>query len=207
MLELRPNCECCDVDLPPDSGDARIFTFECTFCVTCAEQTLRGICPNCGGDFVRRPIRPAGKLLKFPASTIRKLKAGGCAALGLLLAIGLGACNEGTGARPTMTASTATNQGGVAGGFEIVYRGASTRFQADNRACPSPGLVVIRPENDAFTYRLGGRILIEATIIGDGSLAGAGQDYTITGTATAEKIEGDIQNGQCGYHFRAMRKH
>ena len=49
MLELRPNCECCNKDLPPDATDARICSFECTFCADCAEQVLRGICPNCGG--------------------------------------------------------------------------------------------------------------------------------------------------------------
>lgn len=80
MLELRPNCECCDADLPPDSPDARICTFECTFCVRCAETTLRGRCPNCGGDLQRRPIRPADKLARHPASTKRVVKAGGCAA-------------------------------------------------------------------------------------------------------------------------------
>jgi hypothetical protein len=57
MLELRPNCERCDVDLPP-GADARICTYECTFCVTCAEQALQNVCPNCGGGFVPRPIRP-----------------------------------------------------------------------------------------------------------------------------------------------------
>jgi hypothetical protein len=58
MLELRPNCELCDVDLPPDSPDARICTYECTFCAACTEQVLRDVCPNCGGNFVPRPIRP-----------------------------------------------------------------------------------------------------------------------------------------------------
>ena len=80
MLELRPNCECCDRDLPPDSLDARICSFECTFCVNCAEGVLRGRCPNCGGELVRRPIRPADRLAKFPAATARKLKTGGCVA-------------------------------------------------------------------------------------------------------------------------------
>ncbi|MFQ6564470.1 DUF1272 domain-containing protein, partial [Dickeya dianthicola] len=47
MLELRPNCECCDVDLPPDSLLARICSFECTFCADCAQDTLNGRCPNC----------------------------------------------------------------------------------------------------------------------------------------------------------------
>jgi hypothetical protein len=79
MLELRPNCECCDRDLPPDSRDARICTFECTFCAACADATLGGLCPNCGGELVRRPIRPAAKLINNPASTIRVLKAEGCA--------------------------------------------------------------------------------------------------------------------------------
>jgi len=57
-LELRPNCECCDKDLPPNAEDARICTFECTFCVACVERTLLNVCPNCGGGFVPRPIRP-----------------------------------------------------------------------------------------------------------------------------------------------------
>jgi hypothetical protein len=78
MLQLRPSCECCDVDLPAGSRDARICSFECTFCVNCAETTLGGSCPNCGGELVRRPIRPAGKLARFPASTERVFKPQGC---------------------------------------------------------------------------------------------------------------------------------
>jgi hypothetical protein len=78
MLELRPNCECCDRDLPPDATDAMICTFECTFCADCAETKLAGICPNCGGNFTSRPIRPAAMLAKYPASTKRILKAEGC---------------------------------------------------------------------------------------------------------------------------------
>jgi hypothetical protein len=79
MLDLRPNCECCDKDLPPDSREARICTFECTFCAACADNGLAGICPNCGGDLVVRPARPAALLAKYPASTKRILKAEGCA--------------------------------------------------------------------------------------------------------------------------------
>ncbi|MBW6421362.1 DUF1272 domain-containing protein [Rhizobium sp. XQZ8] len=79
MLELRPNCECCDKDLPPESREAMICTFECTYCVDCATGTLAGICTNCGGELVRRPVRPSEKLTKFPASTKRVLKAEGCA--------------------------------------------------------------------------------------------------------------------------------
>jgi len=77
MLELRPNCELCDKDLPPASTDARICTYECTFCVSCVETVLKNVCPNCGGGFVTRPIRPAmarrpGVSLQYqPSSTIR----------------------------------------------------------------------------------------------------------------------------------------
>lgn len=59
MLELRPNCECCDRDLPPESTEARICTYECTFCADCVDHRLRNVCPNCGGGFERRPVRPA----------------------------------------------------------------------------------------------------------------------------------------------------
>jgi uncharacterized protein len=59
VLELRPNCELCDKDLPPDAEDARICTYECTFCATCVEEVLHGVCPNCGGGFQPRPLRPA----------------------------------------------------------------------------------------------------------------------------------------------------
>ena len=64
MLELRPNCECCDKDLPPEAGDAMICTFECTFCADCVANILHDVCPNCGGNLVARPIRPADKLVK-----------------------------------------------------------------------------------------------------------------------------------------------
>lgn len=58
-LQLRPNCECCDRDLPPHSTLARICSYECTFCAACVETVLFNVCPNCGGGFVPRPIRPA----------------------------------------------------------------------------------------------------------------------------------------------------
>jgi hypothetical protein len=80
MLELRPNCECCDKDLPPDSREAMICSFECTFCGDCVENVFHGRCPNCSGEFASRPIRPAAKLQKFPASTKRVLR-DDCAAL------------------------------------------------------------------------------------------------------------------------------
>ena len=58
MLELRPDCEWCDKDLPPDAADARICTYECTFCAACVKVHLHDVCPNCGGGFEKRPIRP-----------------------------------------------------------------------------------------------------------------------------------------------------
>lgn len=76
-LELRPNCEYCDRDLPPGSPEARICTYECTFCAECVDRYLHDVCPNCGGGFVPRPIRPVTEwrpglsLAKRPASTTR----------------------------------------------------------------------------------------------------------------------------------------
>lgn len=78
MLLLKPNCECCNKDLPPDTTEARICSFECTFCASCAETVLNGKCPNCGGELLNRPRRPANKLVKFPASTERVYNPQGC---------------------------------------------------------------------------------------------------------------------------------
>ena len=79
MLELRPNCECCGRDLPPDSAEARICSYECTFCRECVDTKLHDVCPNCGGNFVPRPVRPPIKLAKAPPSTKRVFKPQGCA--------------------------------------------------------------------------------------------------------------------------------
>ena len=79
MLQLRPTCECCDRPLPADSADAMICSFECTFCQACATGVLAGRCPNCSGELVPRPRRPADKLAKYPASTERVVKPQGCA--------------------------------------------------------------------------------------------------------------------------------
>lgn len=75
MLKLRPNCEYCDKDLPPDATDARICSYECTFCADCVDTVLLNVCPNCGGGFVPRPVRPSTErrkgvsLGRHPAST------------------------------------------------------------------------------------------------------------------------------------------
>ncbi|MBE0549466.1 MAG: DUF1272 domain-containing protein [Rubrivivax sp.] len=79
MLTLRPNCDCCNCDLPNESTEARICTFECTFCSECADTKLKGVCPNCGGELVRRPRRPAAALAKHPQSTERVYNPEGCA--------------------------------------------------------------------------------------------------------------------------------
>jgi hypothetical protein len=76
-LDLRPNCEMCDKDLPPDAADARICSYECTFCADCVTGVLHNVCPNCGGGFEKRPIRPATEwrpglsLAQRPASALR----------------------------------------------------------------------------------------------------------------------------------------
>jgi uncharacterized protein len=80
MLALRPSCECCDRDLPPATREAMICSFECTFCLDCADK-LGLLCPNCSGELVRRPIRPADKLAKSPPASARKFKPQGCSDL------------------------------------------------------------------------------------------------------------------------------
>ena len=83
-LELRPNCEYCDKDLRPDAIEARICSYECTFCADCVERHLSNVCPNCGGGFAPRPIRPVKEwrpglsLAKRPASTKRVMLSYSC---------------------------------------------------------------------------------------------------------------------------------
>lgn len=80
MLELRPNCQLCDRDLPPSSKDARICSYECTYCADCVDTVLHDVCPSCGGNFVPRPIRPVAEwrpgsglgLGHDPAGTVRR---------------------------------------------------------------------------------------------------------------------------------------
>jgi hypothetical protein len=80
MLELRPTCEHCNKALPPDSTEARICSYECTFCAACVDQVLYNVCPNCGGGFVPRPIRPSNNwkgdnfLGKDPASSATRYR-------------------------------------------------------------------------------------------------------------------------------------
>lgn len=71
MLKMHPNCQCCDAELPPESADARICSFECTFCAACVDGRLQGRCPNCGGNFSVRPTRTGAALGRHPAATAR----------------------------------------------------------------------------------------------------------------------------------------
>ena len=74
MLEIRPNCEHCNKDLPNTSTEAMICTFECTYCKNCALEIFENVCPNCSGNFVERPIRPSKYMEKYPASSKRVFK-------------------------------------------------------------------------------------------------------------------------------------
>lgn len=71
MLEIKPNCENCGKELPNESGEAMVCSFECTFCADCAKDVLYNVCPNCGGGLEKRPTRPSSLLAKYPASSQR----------------------------------------------------------------------------------------------------------------------------------------
>ena len=80
MLALKPSCEHCDRDLPADAEDAMICSYECTFCKHCVDVVLLNVCPNCGGGFCPRPVRPRRQwrtgvsLEQHPAQQMRTLK-------------------------------------------------------------------------------------------------------------------------------------
>lgn len=78
MLEMRQFCECCGKSLLPDSDEAMICSFECTFCEDCVKNVLHEVCPNCGGDLMKRPTRAAKFLVNNPPSTERIVKENGC---------------------------------------------------------------------------------------------------------------------------------
>ena len=99
-----------------------------------------------------------------------------------------------------------------------LYRGTSTRYEADARGCPSPGLVALNVAAGQFTYRWNNRIQIPATILPDGTVQGQFDDITLTGTflpaqttpgataPTRPRIEGDISNGTCGIHYTVTKR-
>lgn len=86
------------------------------------------------------------------------------------------------------------------------YRGTSTRFQADSRTCPHPGLVHFAVFNNAFEYRWDGKTFVDATIAPDGSVAGGAERITLVGKQTGSTIEGDVTNGNCGLHFTVTKQ-
>ena len=87
-----------------------------------------------------------------------------------------------------------------------VYRGTSTRFRADSRACPSPGLVVLRVVGGQFQYRWNGRTSVDANVAEDGLVQGTLGEIVIEGKLTGHRIEGDISNASCAYHFRTVKR-
>jgi hypothetical protein len=87
-----------------------------------------------------------------------------------------------------------------------VYRGTSTRFRADSRACPSPGLVVLRVVNGQFQYRWNGRTSVDASVGQDGLVQGSLGDIVIEGKLADRRIEGDISTASCAYHFRTVKR-
>ncbi len=123
---------------------------------------------------------------------------------GLLVVLGaalLGACAQKPPALriPAAPAVPATDVDGI-------YRGTSTRFRADARACPSPGIIVLRVVNGLFQYRWNGHTEVDATITPDGAVQGALGDISLGGRLAGERIEGDVQSPSCAYHFRAARR-
>ncbi|MBO0710723.1 MAG: hypothetical protein J2P47_05525 [Acetobacteraceae bacterium] len=87
-----------------------------------------------------------------------------------------------------------------------IYHGTSRRYRADSRACPSPGLIVLRVVNGSFQYRWGDRTVIDATIAPGGAIAGARGAINLSGRLAQGRIEGDVSNEPCAYHFRAVRR-
>jgi hypothetical protein len=85
------------------------------------------------------------------------------------------------------------------------YRGTSTRFQADNRTCPHPGLVLLVVYNHQFQYHWSYGVYIDASIAPDGSIQGSAPEFTLTGKRTGAHMEGDVTNGGCGLHFTVVK--
>ena len=85
------------------------------------------------------------------------------------------------------------------------YRGTSTRFQADSRACPHPGLVRLDVMNNAFQFRWDRDTYVDATIAPDGAITGGAERITLVGRRDGRRIEGDVTNGNCGLHFTVTK--
>ena len=88
---------------------------------------------------------------------------------------------------------------------DVTYRGTSTRFQADSRACPHPGLVLLVVQNSQFQYHWSYGVYIDASIAPDGTIQGSAPNFTLAGKRDGKRVEGDVTNGACGLHFTVMK--
>ena len=120
-----------------------------------------------------------------------------------LAAVGLLAACAGSASRP---APAAPPPGVASTPVDGIYRGTSTRYRADSRACPSPGLVLLRVVGGQFQYRWNGRTEIDAIIAPDGVVSGAFDTIVLGGRLAGGRIEGDVSNESCAYHFRAVQR-
>jgi hypothetical protein len=116
------------------------------------------------------------------------------------------ACAQQPPAPAPTTASNAPSTPPAVRSADGTYRGTSTRFQADQRACPSPGLVVVRVLDGEFSYRWNRDIAVLGTVAPDGSVQGASGDISLRGRVNGDTIEGDVSNPHCAYHFRATER-
>lgn len=123
-------------------------------------------------------------------------------ALALAMGVGLAGCAG--PAPPSPAPSPAPTPRATA--IDGVYRGTSTRFRADTRACPSPGLVILRVVDGVFEYRWNGHTRLDGTIAPDGTAQGALGDISLEARLSGGRIEGDVSNPSCAYHFRAVRR-
>jgi hypothetical protein len=86
------------------------------------------------------------------------------------------------------------------------YRGTSTRFQAESRACPHPGLVRLEVIDSRFQFRWNPTIWVDGTVAPDGTVTGGAERITLVGKQSGPMIEGDVTNGECGLHFTVTRQ-
>lgn len=119
----------------------------------------------------------------------------------------LSACLMSCGPPPAPPVQTqAQGAPAQASGIDGVYRGSSTRFQADSRSCPHPGLLDLEVQGSRFEYRWSPLVYVDAMIAPDGSVQGAGSDVTLSGRLDGDTLSGDVTNGSCGLHFTATRQ-
>lgn len=126
-----------------------------------------------------------------------------CLIRALLLSACLTSCSAPPTPSPQTQAQTAPTQ---ASGIDGVYRGSSTRFQADSRNCPHPGLLDLAVQAGRFEYRWSPLVYVDSMIGPDGSVQGTGADVTLSGHLDGDTLSGDVTNGSCGLHFTTTRQ-